>query len=193
MPSEWFEEGHGIVGGENDKHGVWIPKHCKRGKLFLWTPQLVVADAALEELLKSWHKQNHFVVIPHLFTLRWRCLFNKACDFLTVISPGASFWPIGMFEPLWVGIALPFVHYRPWQLRPAPLLVEMTKICGRCFRKVKLLQGIFCANFCYFQDGWLLCHQAWHEECYTCLRIGIFPMIEIKDKVGNPNARKALK
>ena len=24
---EWYEEGHGITGGQDDKHGVWIPTH----------------------------------------------------------------------------------------------------------------------------------------------------------------------
>jgi hypothetical protein len=32
-----------------------------------------------------------------------------------------------MFEPLWVGIVLPFTHHRPWQLKRAPLLVDMAR------------------------------------------------------------------
>jgi hypothetical protein len=27
-PEGWFEEGHGITGGEMDSRGVWIPRHC---------------------------------------------------------------------------------------------------------------------------------------------------------------------
>ena len=30
-----------------------------------------------------------------------------------------------MFEPLWVGIVLPFTHHRPWCFKRAPLLVEL--------------------------------------------------------------------
>jgi hypothetical protein len=37
-----------------------------------------------------------------------------------------------MFEPLWVGIILPFAHCRPWSLKQAPLLVEM----GRDLRRL---------------------------------------------------------
>ena len=29
-----------------------------------------------------------------------------------------------MFEPLWVGILLPFVKHRPWCLKRAPVLLE---------------------------------------------------------------------
>jgi hypothetical protein len=52
-------------------------------------------------------------------------LFNKACDFNFVVSPGHSFWPDTMFEPLWVGALLPFSTHRPWCFKRAPLLVEM--------------------------------------------------------------------
>jgi hypothetical protein len=103
--------------------------------MFLGSPALVVADAALDELLKLRHKWSdifHVVVISRLMTPRWRHLFNKASDFLFVVSPGLSFWPTGMFEPLWVGIVLPFAHCRPWLLKQASLLVEM----GRDLRQV---------------------------------------------------------
>jgi hypothetical protein len=30
-----------------------------------------------------------------------------------------------MFEPLWVGIVLPFTHHKPWCFKRAPLLVEL--------------------------------------------------------------------
>ena len=152
-PEEWFVEGHGIVGGKKDSRGVWIPDHCPGNRLFLWAPQPAVADAALEELLKSRHKRKdlfHIVLIPRLMTPRWRRLFNKACDFTFVVPPECSFWPSNMFEPLWVGILLPFTHHRPWCLKRAPLLVELgrdlrqmlpasEKDAGNLLRKLLLL------------------------------------------------------
>ena len=134
-PEGWFEEGHGITGGELDSHKVWIPKHCPGNKLFLWAPQPAVADAVLEELLKSRHKRPdlfHVIVIPRLMTPRWRRLFNKACDFSFVVPANVSFWPAAMFEPIWVGIILPFTHHRPWSFKRAPLLVEL----GRDLRRM---------------------------------------------------------
>jgi hypothetical protein len=68
--------------------------------------------------------------------LQWRRLFNKACDFTFVVSPGALFWPDDMFEPLHVSIILPFTLHRPCSFKRAPLLVEM----GRDLREV-LLKG----------------------------------------------------
>ena len=127
-PEGWFEEGHGITGGEKDKHGVWIPSHEKGGNLHLWPPPPAAADAALEELLKARHKRTdtfHVVAIPRLASPRWRRLFNKVCDFTFAVPAGTSFWPSHMHEPLWVGIVLPFIRHRPWCLKRAPLLVEL--------------------------------------------------------------------
>ena len=127
-PEGWFEEGHGIAGGAKDSKGVWIPNHGPSGKTFLWAPQPAVADAMLEELLKARHKRTdtyHVVAIPRLMLPRWRRLFNKVCDFTFEVSPTASFWPEHMFEPLWVGIILPFTHHRPWCFKRAPALVDI--------------------------------------------------------------------
>ena len=136
-PEGWFEEGHGIgdkdnhgiwISGNKDKHGVWIPHHEPSGNLKLWTPPPAAADAALEELLKARHKRTdtfHVVAIPRLMAPYWRKLFNKVCDFTVVISPNVSFWPATMYEPLWLGVVLPFTHHRPWCFKRAPRLVEM--------------------------------------------------------------------
>ena len=45
---EWFVEGHGIIGGMKDSHGIWIPTHAKNGKAYLWSLTPVIADVALE-------------------------------------------------------------------------------------------------------------------------------------------------
>ena len=127
-PEGWFEEGHGIVGGALDRRGVWIPHHGPGRKMFLWAPQPAAAEAAFEELLKARQKRTdtfHVVVVPRLMAPLWRRLFNKVCDFTFEVSPAPSFWPESMFEPLWVGIVLPFTHHRPWCLKRAPLLVEL--------------------------------------------------------------------
>ena len=138
-PEEWFVEGYGVVGGTLDRCKVWIPSHEPKNKLHLWAPPPAVADAALEELLKARHKRTdtfHVILPPRLMAPLWRRLFNKACDFTFVVSPGALFWPDDMFEPLHVGIILPFTLHRPWSFKRAPLLVEM----GRDLREV-LLKG----------------------------------------------------
>jgi hypothetical protein len=37
-PEDWFMKGHGIVGGNKDKNGIWIPKHAPNGNTYLWSP-----------------------------------------------------------------------------------------------------------------------------------------------------------
>jgi hypothetical protein len=146
-PEEWFVEGHGIIGGHraecglspidsDAQNGVWIPDHESSGKLHLWAPPPAVADAMLEELLKARHKRTdtyHVIVIPRLMAPKWRRLFHKVSDLHFVVPPGASFWPSDMFEPLWVGVVLPFTSHRPWCLKRAPLLVELARtLCEVC-------------------------------------------------------------
>ena len=68
-PEEWFEEGHGIVGGSLDRTGVWMPNYGKGGKMFLWSPPPAIAEVALEELFMARHKQTdtfHMLLIPRL-------------------------------------------------------------------------------------------------------------------------------
>ena len=36
--NEWFDKGHGIVGGTKDHHGIWIPDHTENRRVYLWTP-----------------------------------------------------------------------------------------------------------------------------------------------------------
>jgi hypothetical protein len=137
-PEGWVEEGHGITGGELDGQGIWIPMHCRKDQTFLWALPPAVADMAIEELLKSRHKRTdliHVVLIPRLMMPRWQRLFNKVCDFSCVVSPGPLFWPAHMYEPLWVGVVLPFTHCRPWSLKQAPLLVEMGREMQRVLKE----------------------------------------------------------
>eukprot|EP00956_Cyclotella_meneghiniana_P014553 scaffold21828_cov62-Cyclotella_meneghiniana.AAC.2 len=65
-PAEWFQEGHGIIGGHKDKHGVWIPDHEPANKMHLWAPAPAVADSMLEELLKARHKRTdtYHIAVP---------------------------------------------------------------------------------------------------------------------------------
>jgi hypothetical protein len=135
-PEEWFVEGHGIIGGERDRHNVWMPKHESGGKLHLWAPAPAIADAMLEELLKARHKRTdtfHVICIPRLMSPRWRRLFHKVSDLHFVVPAGASFWPTNMYEPLWIGIVLPFASFRPWSLKRAPLMVDLARqLCEVC-------------------------------------------------------------
>ena len=127
-PEDWFERGHGIVGGKKDRRGVWIPDHEPSGQTHMWAPPPAAVDAALEQLAMSRHKcmdTCHIVVIPRLFVPRRRRFFHTVVGVNFSVPPGRHFWPTNMFEPLWISIVLPFYRQSPWQLGRAPLLVDM--------------------------------------------------------------------
>ena len=97
-PEEWFIEGHGIVGGDKDGNGIWIPKHAKNGQTYLWMPPSVIADVALEECMKAVHKRTdavHIFVVPRLFSPRWTRAFHKLCDFHFAMPVGYCKWVPG--------------------------------------------------------------------------------------------------
>ena len=127
-PKDWFRRGHGIIGGYRDRHGVWIPQHRANGGTYLWSPPPVVADAALEELLKAVQKRQdayHFIVIPRIVSPHWFRLFCKLCDVSCLLPIGHSHWPASMHEPAWIGLVLPFIKHRPWRLKRSPYVVEL--------------------------------------------------------------------
>ena len=37
-PVDWYDKGHGIIGGGPDRRGVWMPTHEESGRLHLWAP-----------------------------------------------------------------------------------------------------------------------------------------------------------
>jgi hypothetical protein len=70
----WFQEGHGMIGGFKDAHGVWMPRHAENRRVYLWSPPLIVANVALEECMKAIYKQTdafHIFLIPRLFSPTW--------------------------------------------------------------------------------------------------------------------------
>ena len=61
---EWFTKGH-------------VYSTC------VWAPPLAAAEVALDQLVFSIHKRPfhiHLMIIPRLFTARWRKLLGKICD-----------------------------------------------------------------------------------------------------------------
>jgi hypothetical protein len=125
---EWFQEGQGIVGGERDHNGVWIPKHATNGRSYVWAPPPVIADVALEECMKAIHKRTdayHVVLTPHLCSPLWLRMLYKLSDVVLKFPAGSRHWPSDMHEPLFVGISLPLLTRSPWTLRGMPLLVGL--------------------------------------------------------------------
>jgi len=130
VPEEWFQEGHGIIGGKKDSTRLWIPQHASDGKVYIWTPPPIITDVAREECAKAIHKRTdayHIFLIPHLYPPLWTRLLYKVSDFMFHLPPGSPHWPSSMHEPLFIGISFPLLHRNPWSLRRTPLLVELER------------------------------------------------------------------
>jgi hypothetical protein len=127
-PDGWFERGQGIVGYEQDELGRRLPIH--EAGSFLWSPPPAAAGTAVEELRRSRHKSHdsvHVFVCPRLMTNLWRKLVLKEADLVFEVPVGASVWNNDMFEPLLIGICLPFIPHRPWKLGGSPKLLGLAR------------------------------------------------------------------
>ena len=130
-PEDWFTTGHEIVEGEweYNPEGVKFPR-VKPGT-FIWTPPPVAGGIAVEELRKSRHKSaesTHVFVIPRLFATEWRKQLHKAADVVLSLPAGHPAWPESMHEPLTIAILYPYLSHRPWELRRAPILLELANL-----------------------------------------------------------------
>jgi hypothetical protein len=130
-PFEWFSTGHGVRGASHNCDGVWIPSAITSNNIVLvWSPAPTAADVALEQLSLSRHKRPHLahiVICPRLFTHAWRKKLYKLADFTFYLYPGRreDVWPLTAYEPLMVGVLLPFLSTFPWCLRHSPPLLQL--------------------------------------------------------------------
>ena len=127
-PMDWFWRGHKIVEGEYEVNsdGHVYPK--TQPGMFIWSPPPVAAGIAMEELRKSRHKSaesTHLVVIPCLFATEWRRSLYKAADVVLHLPAGHPVWPESLHEPLTIGILLPYLNHRPWELWRSPIILEL--------------------------------------------------------------------
>jgi hypothetical protein len=96
----------------------------------LWLLPPAAADVAVEQLSFSRHKRPdliHVFICPHLMTQRWRKRLYKISDVLFNIPVGAQedLWSADMYEPLVVGLILPFLSVSPWFRRYTPSVLDL--------------------------------------------------------------------
>ena len=130
-PKEWLWEGHGLSPHPwKNCDGMNFPMADKSKSVLLWAPAPAIADVALEELRRSRHKRPdlcHIVVIPKLMTPLWRKVLLRTCCFSFYVDPGPTYWPSEMFEPLLIGVYLPYIHCFPWTYRGSNSILELER------------------------------------------------------------------
>jgi len=110
-PTDWFHNAH-------------------QGGNHVWVPAVVVADAALEQLVEIRHTRPwtaHIFVCPALMTMTWRKQLGKVADVLFNVPVGTDVWPTRMHEPLIIGIIFPLPDRHPWSLRKTKLMADAQK------------------------------------------------------------------
>ena len=157
-PNHWYTRGH-------DHTGVWKTTgdftdplamnypETKTG-IYVWTPAPCAAASAIEELRKARHKRQesmHFVLIPRLMMPHWRKQLFKAADIVLTLPCSHFAWPKTMYEPLTFAIIYPFVHFRPWQLRGSPKLLELGRQLSRVWREDSGREGPLLRELFNFQ------------------------------------------
>jgi hypothetical protein len=187
-PEEWFQEGHGIIGGKKDLSGLWIPCHAENGKVYILPLPHVVADVALEECAKAIHKRTdayHIFLIPRLYSPLWMRMLYKSQIFVfkiclahnTGLRPCMNLCSLVFLSHFSPGTLCLYEERRCWW--------NWSGNCTKCLAPVRKMEGIFCANFCESQGIWPACRKAWHAKCYKCLGQGKFPLKKNQDEEGN--------
>ena len=134
-----FHKGHDLEGGYRDENGYWYNR--ERHSTFLWAPPLAATDVALEQLRITRIKRQmstHCFICPRLMTSEWMRQFHKAVDFAVEIPTGSCCWPENMFEPLILGVCLPYIKSPPWQLRGTPKVLKLVRKVRRMFKEENL-------------------------------------------------------
>jgi hypothetical protein len=65
------------------------------------------------------------VLVPRLMRPEWFRRFVRTVDVYFYLPVNSPYWPLGMHEPLLVGIAFPLLRHDPWQWRKVPFMVGL--------------------------------------------------------------------
>jgi len=136
---------------------------------FLWHPPPAAAGAAVEQLSFSRHKRPdllHMFVCPRLLTQMWRKQLLKVADLVFTLPVGSrpNMWPASMYEPLVIGLVLPFLPVFPWIRRRTPTLLEVESQLRGVWDSP---EGSECGNFGNNRGGRVVCYRVWCGQCYT--------------------------
>ena len=137
-PMDWFGEGHDISGWDVDAESGIDRPILSEGRTYVWVLPPFAADVALAELRKARIKRQsscHVFVCPRLCSPLWIKQLYKASDVVIEIPTGTPGWPIGMHEPLLIGLLFPFLRHAPWQLRGTPKMHSMGRELRSLFKE----------------------------------------------------------
>ena len=121
-PSQWYVEAHDI---RFEKSAPPPRSLYYEHGTYLWASPPALGDVALEQLRYARIKRQrstHIFLIPKLFAYLWWKQLYKCMDLIVIVPVGLSFWPLDMYEPLYLAFCFPFARFKPWISRGTPKL-----------------------------------------------------------------------
>ena len=136
-PAQWFIEAHDLrFVGNKAPQEMMVERGC-----YLWTPQPIVADIAIEQLRQARlkrHSSIHVMIIPKLCYAMWRRQFYKAMDLILFLPPRWDFWNCDMHELLIFGFVFPFCREKPWCVRGTLKLCELERLVQAMWKESRV-------------------------------------------------------
>lgn len=98
----------------------------------LWTPAPAGGETAVEELANWIHHtpedRIHVIIMPTIWTCKWRRQLGKVCDLSFALPNVFEFWNREVhFEPLTIGIFVPYLNREPWRIKHHETLGELVR------------------------------------------------------------------
>jgi hypothetical protein len=120
-PIDWFRDAQHLQDFSHPiKYTTWV-----------WDIPPAAAPHILEEIAMARTKRHEtlrgLVLIPRLMQPWWIRRFTRTVDFYFVLPAGTECWPKENHEPVYVGVILPLLRYRPWDWSKVPFLVGLAR------------------------------------------------------------------
>jgi hypothetical protein len=129
----------------------------QKQQTWVWDIPPAAAPYVPDELVMARNKRHEVmrgvVLIPCLMKPYWFRRFTRAMDFYFVIPTGSSIWGLENHEPVYVGVYLPLLNYRPWEWRRVPFLVGFARTLSTLHKTD-------------FANGWDLLRQFWRAALW---------------------------
>eukprot|EP00957_Ditylum_brightwellii_P004688 356078-Ditylum_brightwellii.AAC.1 len=102
---------------------------------------------------------------------------HKRVNIVLEILAGQAYWPSNCHEPLLLGICVPFLPSRPWQISRAPALLGMERNMCRVWGRTQAPKEICCANFGSSRGHCVPCQKTWCAKFYRMEQDLMFPQV----------------
>jgi len=147
---DWFHKGHDIEGGYLNQDNIWMPRYEVGVKV--WSPPPALGQAAVEQLRQARLKRmvsTHVLLIPRIYTSRWRKQLHRAADLVFELPFVKDVWTQEeMHEPLTIAFFFPYLSFKPWQLKRSFAFLGLGRTVRNLWAETALSTGFVLQQLC---------------------------------------------